>query len=113
MLMMKVANVERLAVEMMTICFMPTPAESKEQREKRENHDACVAYISQEHCQLKKIYYDGHKKRNEMRFPNLYFTVSWGTWLVFNKECSSFHFYPREFVIDCHSLHQLDQDQNL
>ena len=54
MLMMKVANVERLAVEMMTICFMPTPAESKEQREKRENHDACVAYISQEHCQLKK-----------------------------------------------------------
>ena len=61
-LMMKVANVERLAVDMMTICFMPTPAEPKEQREKRENHDACVAYISQEHCQLKKIYYDGHKK---------------------------------------------------
>ena len=30
------------------------------------------------------------QKRNEMRFPNLYFTVSWGTWLVFNKECSSF-----------------------
>ena len=61
-LMMKVANVERLAVEMMTICFMPTPAESKEQREKRENHDACVAYISQEHCQLKK-YDDGHKMK--------------------------------------------------
>ena len=54
MLMMKVANVERLAVEMMTIYFMPTPAESKEQREKRENHDACVADVRQEHGKLRR-----------------------------------------------------------